>query len=85
MARQRHARVNSSLFGQQDVYEDPQLLNSIASRDRISGTNEVAGEVTVSEMSSSASVATSSVGSPQMTSLRRRRVVNDGRSGKKGG
>ena len=54
MARQRHERVNMSLVGQQVALsptESPQLLNTIAPRDRVSGSGEVSGKITVPEMS----------------------------------
>ena len=85
MTRQRHERVNRSLVGQHVALspnEDAQILNNIALRNGISGTGEVAGEVTMSEMSASALAAFSSVGNPQMNSPRNRRAANDGKSGR---
>jgi len=76
IARQRHESFNRYLVGH------PQFLNTIAPRERISGTGEVAGEVTLYEMSASNSAASSSVGNPQMTTPRRRRAINYGRSGR---
>ena len=44
------------------------LLSTVALRDRVGGAGEVAGEITVSEISAIALVASSSVGNMHMTS-----------------
>ena len=67
IARQRYEHVNRSLVGQQAALsstEDAQLLNTILQHEIIRGTGEVDGEVTVSELSASDSVASSLVGKP---------------------
>ena len=54
VARRRHQRVNRSIIGQQAALSSssvPALLTTVAPQGRESGTGEIAGEVTVSEMS----------------------------------